>query len=111
MSILDIGNASPSEEDEDSVEFYDAQGSDTFSLNLANSTTGNSIAQNRERTDSQGSDDGSSSEYDTTPGGLNSSYRNVPPNSNSPTNLDVSVQLFLLFIKIFFVDIIVAKNT
>ncbi|XP_067204687.1 oxysterol-binding protein 1 isoform X2 [Linepithema humile] len=51
---------SPSEDEEDNAEFYDAQESDTFTLTIP---TNNS----RDRTDSQGSDDGSSSEGDPTP--------------------------------------------
>ncbi|XP_015592742.1 oxysterol-binding protein 1 isoform X2 [Cephus cinctus] len=58
-------NTSPSEDEEDNVEFYDAQESDTFTLNIPG-TTGNSISHGRDRTDSQGSDDGSSSEGDQT---------------------------------------------
>lgn len=53
---------SPSEDEEDNAEFYDAQESDTFTL-----ATNNSISHTRDRTDSQGSDDGSSSEGDPTP--------------------------------------------
>ncbi|XP_053983794.1 oxysterol-binding protein 1 isoform X2 [Hylaeus volcanicus] len=62
---------SPSEDEEDNVEFYDAQESDTFTLSIP--ATGNS----RERTDSQGSDDGSSSEGDQTP---------LPLSDNAGTN-------------------------
>ncbi|XP_076177462.1 oxysterol binding protein isoform X5 [Ptiloglossa arizonensis] len=51
---------SPSEDEEDNVEFYDAQESDTFTLSIP--ATSNA----RDRTDSQGSDDGSSSEGDQT---------------------------------------------
>nr|XP_031832165.1 oxysterol-binding protein 1 isoform X1 [Nomia melanderi] len=54
---------SPSEDEEDNVEFYDAQESDTFTLSIPGVATSNS----RDRTDSQGSDDGSSSEGDQTP--------------------------------------------
>lgn len=54
---------SPSEDEEDNAEFYDAQESDTFTLNISGVATNNS----RDRTDSQGSDDGSSSEGDQTP--------------------------------------------
>lgn len=56
---------SPSEDEEDNAEFYDAQESDTFTLNIPIATS-NSISA-RDRTDSQGSDDGSSSEGDPTP--------------------------------------------
>ncbi|XP_011162781.1 oxysterol-binding protein 1 isoform X2 [Solenopsis invicta] len=55
---------SPSEDEEDNAEFYDAQESDTFTLTIP---TSNSISHARDRTDSQGSDDGSSSEGDQTP--------------------------------------------
>ncbi|KAL0119236.1 hypothetical protein PUN28_009669 [Cardiocondyla obscurior] len=55
---------SPSEDEEDNAEFYDAQESDTFTLTIP---TSNSISHGRDRTDSQGSDDGSSSEGDPTP--------------------------------------------
>ncbi|XP_036150548.1 oxysterol-binding protein 1 [Monomorium pharaonis] len=55
---------SPSEDEEDNAEFYDAQESDTFTLTIPHATS-NSHA--RDRTDSQGSDDGSSSEGDQTP--------------------------------------------
>lgn len=58
-------NKSPSEDDEDNAEFYDAQESDTFTLSLPGEESGASGL--RERTDSQGSDDGSSSEGDPTP--------------------------------------------
>ncbi|XP_016906592.1 oxysterol-binding protein 1 isoform X3 [Apis cerana] len=54
---------SPSEDEEDNAEFYDAQESDTFTLSIPGVPTNNS----RDRTDSQGSDDGSSSEGDQTP--------------------------------------------
>lgn len=54
---------SPSEDEEDNVEFYDAQESDTFTLSIPGVQANNS----RDRTDSQGSDDGSSSEGDQTP--------------------------------------------
>lgn len=57
---------SPSEDEEDNAEFYDAQESDTFTLSIPNATS-NSISHARDRTDSQGSDDGSSSEGDPTP--------------------------------------------
>ncbi|XP_020283344.1 oxysterol-binding protein 1 isoform X3 [Pseudomyrmex gracilis] len=56
---------SPSEDEEDNVEFYDAQESDTFTLTIP--ATNNSLSHTRDRTDSQGSDDGSSSEGDPTP--------------------------------------------
>lgn len=55
--------SSPSEDEEDNAEFYDAQESDTFTLSIPGVATSNS----RDRTDSQGSDDGSSSEGDQTP--------------------------------------------
>lgn len=57
------GTSSPSEDEEDNAEFYDAQESDTFTLSIPGVATSNS----RDRTDSQGSDDGSSSEGDQTP--------------------------------------------
>jgi len=57
---------SPSEDEEDNAEFYDAQESDTFTLTIPIATS-NSISHARDRTDSQGSDDGSSSEGDPTP--------------------------------------------
>ncbi|CAL1673032.1 unnamed protein product [Lasius platythorax] len=57
---------SPSEDEEDNAEFYDAQESDTFTLTIPGATS-NSISHTRDRTDSQGSDDGSSSEGDPTP--------------------------------------------
>ncbi|XP_015115191.1 oxysterol-binding protein 1 isoform X1 [Diachasma alloeum] len=59
--------SNPQSEDEDNVEFYDAQESDTFTLNIPSGTTGNSISRTRNRNDSQGSDDGSSSEGDPAP--------------------------------------------
>ncbi|XP_011256110.1 oxysterol-binding protein 1 isoform X2 [Camponotus floridanus] len=58
---------SPSEDEEDNAEFYDAQESDTFTLSIPGVATSNSISHTRDRTDSQGSDDGSSSEGDPTP--------------------------------------------
>lgn len=58
---------SPSEDEEDNAEFYDAQESDTFTLTIPGVATSNSISHARDRTDSQGSDDGSSSEGDPTP--------------------------------------------
>ncbi|GAB1861944.1 Oxysterol-binding protein 1 [Camponotus japonicus] len=58
---------SPSEDEEDNAEFYDAQESDTFTLSIPGVATSNSISHTRDRTDSQGSDDGSSSEGDQTP--------------------------------------------
>ncbi|XP_011333260.1 oxysterol-binding protein 1 isoform X2 [Ooceraea biroi] len=58
---------SPSEDEEDNAEFYDAQESDTFTLTIPGVATNNSISHARDRTDSQGSDDGSSSEGDPTP--------------------------------------------
>lgn len=58
---------SPSEDEEDNAEFYDAQESDTFTLTISGVATSNSISHTRDRTDSQGSDDGSSSEGDPTP--------------------------------------------
>ncbi|KAM0736847.1 Oxysterol-binding protein 1 [Formica fusca] len=58
---------SPSEDEEDNAEFYDAQEPDTFTLNISGVATSNSISHTRDRTDSQGSDDGSSSEGDPTP--------------------------------------------
>lgn len=57
----------PSEDEEDNVEFYDAQESDTFTLTIPGVATSNLISHTRDRTDSQGSDDGSSSEGDQTP--------------------------------------------
>ncbi|XP_058806393.1 oxysterol-binding protein 1 isoform X2 [Phymastichus coffea] len=61
-------NASPSEDDEDNAEFYDAQESDTFTLSVPGEEADDrGVAGLRERTDSQGSDDGSSSEGDPTP--------------------------------------------
>lgn len=57
---------SPSEDEEDNAEFYDAQESDTFTLTIPIATS-NSISHARDRNDSQGSDDGSSSEGDPTP--------------------------------------------
>ncbi|XP_043289479.1 oxysterol-binding protein 1 isoform X2 [Venturia canescens] len=57
-------NTSPSEDEEDGVEFYDAQESDTFTLTIPSGATGNSLSHERSRNDSQGSDDGSSSEGD-----------------------------------------------
>ncbi|KAG7206042.1 hypothetical protein KM043_003443 [Ampulex compressa] len=59
--------SSPSEDEEDNAEFYDAQESDAFTLSIPGVATGNSISHQRDRTDSQGSDDGSSSEGDPTP--------------------------------------------
>lgn len=58
---------SPSEDEEDNAEFYDAQESDTFTLTIPGVPMSNSISHTRDRTDSQGSDDGSSSEGDQTP--------------------------------------------
>jgi hypothetical protein len=58
---------SPSEDEEDNAEFYDAQELDTFTLTISGVPTNNSISRTRDRTDSQGSDDGSSSEGDPTP--------------------------------------------
>lgn len=58
---------SPSEDEEDNAEFYDAQELDTFTLTISGVATSNSISHTRDRTDSQGSDDGSSSEGDPTP--------------------------------------------
>ncbi|XP_014606256.1 PREDICTED: oxysterol-binding protein 1 isoform X1 [Polistes canadensis] len=58
---------SPSEDEEDNAEFYDAQESDTFTLTIPGVASANSISHQRDRTDSQGSDDGSSSEGDPTP--------------------------------------------
>ncbi|XP_014473466.1 PREDICTED: oxysterol-binding protein 1 isoform X2 [Dinoponera quadriceps] len=58
---------SPSEDEEDNAEFYDAQELDTFTLTISGVATNNSISHTRDRTDSQGSDDGSSSEGDPTP--------------------------------------------
>ncbi|KAK2587461.1 hypothetical protein KPH14_003169 [Odynerus spinipes] len=58
---------SPSEDEEDNAEFYDAQESDTFTLTIPGVASTNSISHQRDRTDSQGSDDGSSSEGDPTP--------------------------------------------
>ncbi|XP_046740221.1 oxysterol-binding protein 1 isoform X2 [Diprion similis] len=57
-------HASPSEDEEDNAEFYDAQESDTFTLNIPGVASGHSTSRDRDRTDSQGSDDGSSSEGD-----------------------------------------------
>ncbi|KAK0167491.1 hypothetical protein PV327_004884 [Microctonus hyperodae] len=71
-----ITNTSPSEDEEDNVEFYDAQESDTFTLNILNNTTGIS-SRERSRNDSQGSDDGSSSEGDP-----------APMSSNDPSRAD-----------------------
>lgn len=51
----------PSEEDEDNAVFYDAQENDSYTLTFLNS-----LSRERDRTDSQGSDDGSSSECDPT---------------------------------------------
>ncbi|XP_003427315.3 oxysterol-binding protein 1 isoform X3 [Nasonia vitripennis] len=63
-----VVNTSPSEDDEDNVEFYDAQESDTFTLSVPGEEGIDSLERaERERTDSQGSDDGSSSEGDPTP--------------------------------------------
>nr|XP_050848076.1 oxysterol-binding protein 1 isoform X1 [Vespula vulgaris]XP_050848077.1 oxysterol-binding protein 1 isoform X1 [Vespula vulgaris] len=58
---------SPSEDEEDNAEFYDAQETDTFTLTIPGVASTNSISHPRDRTDSQGSDDGSSSEGDPTP--------------------------------------------
>lgn len=66
---------SPSEDEEDGVEFYDAQESDTFTLSIPSGATGNSISHERSRNDSQGSDDGSSSEGDPAPMSGNDSSR------------------------------------
>ncbi|KAK0076277.1 hypothetical protein PV326_010913, partial [Microctonus aethiopoides] len=71
-----ITNTSPSEDEEDNVEFYDAQESDTFTLNILSNTTGIS-SRERSRNDSQGSDDGSSSEGDP-----------APMSSNDPSRAD-----------------------
>lgn len=57
-------STSPSEDDED---FYDAQESDSFTLNISNVNAGNLKSRERDQNDSQGSDDGSSSECDPTP--------------------------------------------
>lgn len=57
--------SSPSEDDEDNAEFYDAQeASDTFTLNLQPTEVEAFERAERERNDSQNSDDGSSSEGD-----------------------------------------------
>lgn len=64
MTVTDTTvTTSPSEDEEDNIEFYDAQECDTFTLSIPGVATSNS----RNRTDSQGSDDGSSSEGDQTP--------------------------------------------
>lgn len=55
-------NASPSEDDEDNTEFYDAQESSQHSLNNVGLGKGSLGSLERGRTASQGSDDGSSSE-------------------------------------------------
>ncbi|XP_033210277.1 oxysterol-binding protein 1 isoform X2 [Belonocnema kinseyi] len=60
-------NTSPSEDEEDNAVFYDAQEADTFTLTIPD-TTRNSVSRERDRADSQGSDDGSSSEGDPTAG-------------------------------------------
>ena len=57
-------NASPSEDDEDNAEFYDAQESDTFTLGAPSEGLDALECAERERNDSQASDDGSSSEGD-----------------------------------------------
>uniref|UniRef100_A0ABD2VTM9 PH domain-containing protein n=1 Tax=Trichogramma kaykai TaxID=54128 RepID=A0ABD2VTM9_9HYME len=58
-------NTSPSEDDEDNAEFYDAQESgDTFTLSLQPAEEEAVERAERERNDSQASDDGSSSEGD-----------------------------------------------
>ncbi|XP_011494145.1 PREDICTED: oxysterol-binding protein 1 isoform X2 [Ceratosolen solmsi marchali] len=59
-------NASPSEDDEDNAEFYDAQESDTFTLSVPAEGINSLEPAERKRNDSQGSDDGSSSEGDPT---------------------------------------------
>ncbi|XP_012279948.1 oxysterol-binding protein 1 isoform X2 [Orussus abietinus] len=89
------GNTSPSEDDEDNVEFYDAQESDAFTLSISGVTTGNSISHGRDRTDSQGSDDGSSSEGDPTPSSDNDRARTdnfliVTDSTASPTPVPVA---------------------
>ena len=68
-------NTSPSEDEEDGAEFYDAQESETFTLSIPSGTTGNSILRERNRNDSQGSDDGSSSEGDAAPMSHNNTSR------------------------------------
>jgi len=66
FNFVDIAvTTSPSEDEEDNAEFYDAQELDTFTLNISGVSASNS--RTRDRTDSQGSDDGSSSEGDPTP--------------------------------------------
>ncbi|XP_044578176.1 oxysterol-binding protein 1 isoform X2 [Cotesia glomerata] len=74
-STHSVANTSPSEDDEDNVEFYDAEESDTFTLAIPGSTTGNSLSRERVRNDSQGSDDGSSSEGDPAPMSTNDPSR------------------------------------
>ncbi|XP_014209543.1 oxysterol-binding protein 1 isoform X2 [Copidosoma floridanum] len=71
------GNRSPSEEDDESVEFYDAQESDTFTLGVANEGLSSIERAEAESNNnySQGSDDGSSSEGDpVNPANESSSY-------------------------------------
>ncbi|XP_044002352.1 oxysterol-binding protein 1 isoform X2 [Aphidius gifuensis] len=61
---------SPSEDDDEN-EFYDAEESDTFTLTIPSTKTGNSVGR-RQRTDSQGSDEGSSSEDEPVPNSADS---------------------------------------
>lgn len=58
-------NTSPSEDEEDNAVFYDAQETGSYTLKIPD-PSGNSVSRERDRTDSQGSDDGSSSECDPT---------------------------------------------
>ncbi|KAJ8678935.1 hypothetical protein QAD02_014722 [Eretmocerus hayati] len=65
-----VGNRSPSEEEDDNAEFYDAQESDTFTLNVpGESVLIDSLVERgeAESNNSQASDDGSSSEGDPAP--------------------------------------------
>lgn len=72
FALADSAITSPSEDEEDNAEFYDAQESDTFTLTISG-VTSNSISHSRDRNDSQGSDDGSSSEGDPTPSHVSNS--------------------------------------
>lgn len=58
---LGIRKLPQSDDDEDNAVFYDAQEAEPISLAILNS-----LSRGRDRTDSQGSDDGSSSECDPT---------------------------------------------
>ncbi|XP_034945715.1 oxysterol-binding protein 1 isoform X2 [Chelonus insularis] len=93
-----VTNTSPSEDEEDNVEFYDAQESDTFTLTIPGSTSNNSLSRERTRNDSQGSDDGSSSEGDHAPMSSNDpsradSFLIVTDSSASPHTSRISTEL------------------